>query len=140
MAPMTFTRLPLSRRPERYLKEVSPRSGFVTSLPHRPLRFAVGLREQVSPDRIKAPIQQTYYLGRVEDIDESGIVAVVWESPNGWRHTARIENADLATPRATKVGDLVRLWTWATIEGPGQIRDCAYAITETKQPPVETPR
>jgi hypothetical protein len=97
--------------------------GLRTRLDIRPMRFAVGLERPVHWERLAeartAPSQAAFYLGRVREVGEDTVLALVWEHPSGRESLASLSvQADFGGEAPTP-GTLLRIWTWVELPGGG---------------------
>jgi hypothetical protein len=116
----------------------------------RPARFVVGLDELVGADEDKAlppisvksaPLRVANYLGRVEELNETGkITATVWEIPSGREAVTTLSPTDPAIIRESfepppELGDLLRIWTWVELaqDGSGSEQPQVFFNIETDE-------
>ncbi len=97
--------------------------GLRTRLDIRPLRFAVGLDRPVDWARFagmnEAPSRAAFYLGRVRDVAEDVVVALLWEYPSGRESLATLSVQADFEGEPPPPGSLLRIWTWVELPGDG---------------------
>lgn len=100
--------------------------GLVTRLDIRPMRFAVGLERPVHWARLaeakSAPSRAAFYLGRVKEVDEREVLALVWEYPSGRESLASLSVRVDFKGEPPVPGSLLRIWTWVELPGKGARR------------------
>ncbi|WP_309896699.1 hypothetical protein [Archangium sp.] len=105
----------------RHLPRAVRPLGLETRLDIRPMRFAVGLERPVHWERLvearEAPSHAAFYLGRVKEVGEDGVLALAWEYPSGRESLATLSVRDDFGGEPPVPGSLLRIWTWVELPG-----------------------
>lgn len=120
---MADPRLLWGRRPPHYprafAQDVDRMQTLEHQVPVRPARFPVGLEKPLFPPPGKVrgtAISVASYLGRVEEVSETGEVTVtLWERPNGREGLTTLSVTDHLEGKAPNAGDLLWIWTWIDV-------------------------
>ncbi|HEX5751289.1 MAG TPA: hypothetical protein VFZ09_34010 [Archangium sp.] len=90
------------------------------------MRFAVGLERPIHWERLadarSAPSRVAFYLGRVKEVDEREVLALVWEYPSGRESLASLLVRVDFKGEPPVPGSLLRIWTWVELPGRGARR------------------
>lgn len=109
-------------RAKRHLPRPVRPPGLKTRLDIRPMRFPVGLEQLTAGvpevEANAAPANTAFYLGRVKEVGEDAVLALVWECPSGREALATLSVREDFGGEPPVPGSLLHIWTW--VELPGQ--------------------
>ncbi len=112
------------------LLDREPASELERQTPLQPSPFFIDFEAWPPPDDqvTGAPILVSYFIARVEEVEEDQVSVRLWELTGGGEALTTLDQDQLSEPATS--GDLLRLWTWFELPGSGQISEHVYGLVQ----------